>query len=88
MSLQQVVSGVGTTNQTVKQLGYWNGVGVNDLTHAWVPLTDAGSQAPLVVRLNGLETLRITTTTGDCYPNYLMLVPASGIRVIGGQVGR
>jgi hypothetical protein len=87
MSLQQVFSGAGTTNQAVKQLGYWNGDGVNDLTHSWVPLTDGGLLAPAVVRLNGLETLRITTTTGDCYPNYLMLVPASGIKLSAARLG-
>jgi hypothetical protein len=87
MYLEQVVSGAGTTNQAVKQLGYWNAVGVNDLTHAWVPLTDAGLAAPLAVSFNGVETLRITTPTGDCYPNYFMLVPASGIKLSAAKSG-
>jgi hypothetical protein len=87
MYLQQVVSGAGTTNQAVKQLGYWSADGVNDLTHAWVPLTDAGLAAPLAVSFNGVETLRITTPTGDCYPNYFMLVPASGIKLSAAKSG-
>jgi hypothetical protein len=81
MHLEQVVSGAGTTNQAIKRLGDWGAVGVNDLTHAWVPLTDAGLVAPVLVRLSGVETLRITTPTGDCYPNYFMLVPALGVRL-------
>ena len=28
-----------------------------------------------------METLRLTTTTGDCYPNYFMLIPAGGVRI-------
>jgi hypothetical protein len=87
MYLEQVVSGAGTTNQTVKKLGDWGAVGVNNITHAWVPLTDDGLAAPAVVSLNGVETLRITTTTGDCYPNYFMLVPASGITLSAARQG-
>jgi hypothetical protein len=87
MNLEQVVSGAGTTNQTVRQLGNWNAVGVNDITYSWVPLTDNGLVEPVVVSLNGVETLRITTTTGDCYPNYFMLVPTSGIRLSAATSG-
>ncbi len=87
MNLEQVVSGAGTTNQVVKQLGDWNAVGINDLTHAWVPLTDIGGVLPIPVKLGGVETLRITTTTGDCYPNYFMLVPASGINMSASKLG-
>jgi hypothetical protein len=87
MYLEQVVSGAGTTNQAVKILGDWNAVGVNETTYAWVPLTDGGSVAPVVVSLTGVETLRITTPTGDCYPNYFMLVPASGVKMSASKLG-
>jgi hypothetical protein len=87
MYLEEVVSGAGTTNQTVKKLGDWNGVGVNNRTYAWVPLTDDGLVAPVVVGLGGVQTLRLTTTTGDCYPNYFMLVPAAGVRVSASRQG-
>jgi hypothetical protein len=87
MNLEQVVSGAGTTNQTVRQLGNWNAVGVNDITYSWVPLTDNGLVEPVVVSLNGVETLRVTTTTGDCYPNYFMLVSTSGIRLSAARSG-
>jgi len=40
-----------------------------------------------VVKLGGINTLRISTTTGDCYPNYFMLVPASGISVSAARSG-
>ncbi|HUD48535.1 MAG TPA: carbohydrate-binding protein [Candidatus Baltobacteraceae bacterium] len=79
MYLEQVVSGAGTTNQAIKKLGDWNAVGVNNTTYAWVPLTEDGTGPPIPVSLGGVETLRLTTTTGDCYPNYFMLVPTSGI---------
>jgi hypothetical protein len=87
MYLEQVVSGAGTTNQAVTKLGDWGAVGINNTTHAWVPLTDDGLAAPIAVSLNGVETLRITTTTGDCYPNYFMLVPASGIKTSASKQG-
>jgi hypothetical protein len=81
MYLQQIVNGVGTANQTVKTLGQWSGSGPNNQAHEWVELTDAGLSAPQLVTLTGTNTLRILTTTGDCYPNYFMLVPAAGVGV-------
>jgi hypothetical protein len=87
MYLERIVSGAGTTNQAVTKLGDWNSVEVNNVTYAWVPLTDDGSVTPLVVSLGGVETLRITTTTGDCYPNYFMLVPAAGIKISASKQG-
>lgn len=88
MTLDQVVSGAGTTNQTMQHLGQWSAVGVNISTNAWVPLTDAGLVAPVAVRLNGVSTLRLSTTTGDCYPNFFMLVSTSGIKVTAARSGK
>jgi hypothetical protein len=79
MYLDQVVSGAGTTSQVTKRLGNWGALGRGQQTYVWVPLTDAGLVAPVIVKLGGTNTLRISTTTGLCYPNYFMLVPASGI---------
>ena len=79
MYLDQIVSGAGTTSQVTKRLGNWGALGRGQQTYAWMPLTDAGLVAPVVVKLGGTNTLRISTTTGLCYPNYFMLVPASGI---------
>jgi hypothetical protein len=81
MYLEKVISGATTTNQTVTMLGNWSGVGVNNSTYQWVPLTDNGLMGPIAVKLGGIETLRITTPTGDCYPNYFMLVPAAGVEL-------
>ncbi len=78
MYLDQVVSGAGTTNQVTKRLGRFGGFGKDYITYDWVPLTDEGLAAPVVVALNGLTTLRLTTD-GNCNPNYFMLVPATGI---------
>jgi hypothetical protein len=87
MYLDQVVSGAGTTNQVTKRLGNWTATGSGQPSYAWVPLTDDGLVAPIVVNLAGLNTLRISTTTGLCYPNYFMLVPASGITISAARAG-
>jgi hypothetical protein len=79
MYLDQVVSGAGTTNQVTNRLGEFGAV--NNATFAWVPLTDDSLVAPVVVKLGGTNTLRISTITGNCYPNYFMLVAASGIKL-------
>lgn len=86
MYLDQIVSGAGTTNQAVKQLGRWGAVGQGYSSYDWVPLTDEGLAAPVLVRLNGLTTLRIATT-GNSNPNYFMLVPAIGTKVSIGRSG-
>jgi hypothetical protein len=39
------------------------------------------------VNVGGTNTLRISTTTGNCYPNYFMLVPATGIRLSAARAG-
>ena len=87
MYLDQVVSGAGTTNQVTKRLGQWGAVGISIQANAWVPLTDDGLVAPVVVNVGGTNTLRISTTTGDCYPNYFMLVQASGISLSAKAAG-
>lgn len=79
MTLGQVVSGQGTTNQAITPLGQWNAVGASINSFAWVPLTDAGGVAPALVTLTGVPTLQVSTPTGDCYPNYFMLVSATPI---------
>jgi hypothetical protein len=84
--LDQVVSGTRTTNQVAKRLGNWSAVGRGYNIYDWVPLTDDGLTAPVVVNLNGLSTLRIATAGND-NPNYFMLVPASGITLTAGRTG-
>ncbi len=81
MYLDQVVSGAGTANQTTKRLGQWTAAGLGQQTYQWVPLTDSGGIAPALIKLGGVATLRITTPTGLCYPNYFMLVPAAGLNL-------
>ncbi|MGA3265760.1 MAG: hypothetical protein ABSE16_02945 [Verrucomicrobiota bacterium] len=87
MTLGQVVSGAGTTNQVVAPLGQWSAVGVNINTFGWVPLTDAGLVAPVTVKLGGVTTLQVSTPTGDAYPNYFMLVPTSAIHLSAARSG-
>jgi hypothetical protein len=87
MNLGQVISGAGTTNQVLEGLGEWGAIGLGQSTYAWVPLTDGGLVAPVIVRLGGLSTLQLSTPTGLCYPNYFMLVPASGINLSAARTG-
>lgn len=86
MYLDQVISGAGTTSQTTTRLGRWGIVGRGYNIYDWVPLTDEGLAAPVLVKLNGLATLRIATT-GNSNPNYFMLVPASGINLTATRSG-
>ena len=85
MNLDEVTSGAGTVSEVTTPLGAWNGLGRDNQTHAWVLLTDPTNGAPAVVKLDGQATLRLSTPTGDCYPNYFMFVPAatlpSGLRL-------
>jgi hypothetical protein len=85
MYLDKVTSGAGTVNQVTSRLGQWSAVGKDYVTFDWVPLTDSG-QVPVAIRLNGLSTLRITTA-GFCNPNFIMLVPATGISLTASQSG-
>jgi hypothetical protein len=87
MNLDLITAGAGTTNQTTQHLGQWQAAGISIHTNAWVPLTDGGLVAPVVVHLGGVSTLRVTTTTGDCYPNYFMLVPAAGVNLSATESG-
>jgi hypothetical protein len=68
-----------------KRLGQF--YAVNNQPFDWVPLTDDGLVAPVVVKLGGTNTLRISTTTGNCYPNFFMLVSASGITLSATRAG-
>jgi hypothetical protein len=65
-----------TENQTVTPLGEFKGEGRGWQTYEFVPLTDAEGQ-PVVVPLNGRETLRVTSVAGSFNPNFYMLVPAT-----------
>lgn len=86
MDLDEVVSGAGTTNQVTQRLGRWGSVGLAYNIYNWVPLTDDSLSAPIVVRLNGQETLRIATA-GNTNPNFFMLVPVSGIKLSATRSG-
>ncbi|HWD18565.1 MAG TPA: hypothetical protein VHB20_04755 [Verrucomicrobiae bacterium] len=87
MDLDKVVSGAGTSNQVTSHVGRWGAVGTDNQTHFWVQLTDDALTAPVVVSLGGQSTVRLSTATGDCYPNYFMLVPATGINLSAARSG-
>jgi hypothetical protein len=80
MYLEKVTSGVGTTNQPVQRLGRFGAVGRGWQNYDWVPLMDENLANPVIVELTGISTLRIFTT-GNCNPNYWMLVPAPAIGI-------
>jgi hypothetical protein len=70
------VSGATTANQTLTPVGVFKGTGHHSQSYSYVPLTD-GQGIPVVVALGGVETLRLTSTTGGVNANYFMLVSAS-----------
>lgn len=84
--LDKVISGTGTVNQVTQRLGRWGNTGTGYSVYDWVRLTDDGLASPVLVKLNGLATLRITTG-GDSNPNFFMLVPASGITLTAVRSG-
>jgi hypothetical protein len=73
-TLGRVTDGIGTTMQTVTNLGTFSFVGTGWSTYQYVPLRDAnGNMVPLT--LSGVNTLRLTTS-GGADLNFLMLVAA------------
>ena len=70
------VAGATMENQTTTSLGVFRGgPGRGWQTYDWVPLTD-NQMSPVVLELNGVETLRVTCTQGGYNANFYMLVPA------------
>jgi hypothetical protein len=84
--LDKVSSGGGTTNQTTQRLGTWQANPNGWQSWAWVPLTDAGLVAPVIVTLGGTNTLRVTSG-GNVNANYFMLVAAQGIQISAAKSG-
>jgi hypothetical protein len=84
--LDQVTSGGGTTNQTTRRLGTWRANTGGWQNWAWVPLTDSGLTAPVIVTLGGTNTLRVTSG-GNVNANYFMLVPAEGLKLTATRSG-
>ncbi len=84
--LDKVSSGVGTTNQTTQRLGTWQANPNGWQNWAWVPLTDPGLAAPVIVTLGGTNTLRVTSG-GNVNANYFMLVAVQGIEISAAKSG-
>ena len=88
MNFGRVTRGWGTTNQAVQPLGQFSSSGSDESTFSWVPLTDSGGVAPVTVNVNGpTNTFQVLTPTGNCYPNYFMLVPASPVHMSATRSG-
>ena len=83
-TLSQVTSGLGTSTQTLSTLGTWIANPGGWQTWAWVLLQKDG--VPVVVNLNGVSTLRVTSA-GNCNANYFMLVPVKNINISATQAG-
>ncbi len=81
-SISLVTSGVGTSSQTLSQLGKFGvpttgGWG----NYVWVPVKDtAGNLAQFTG--GSLETLRMTIDGGNCNENFFLLVPADPSSVL------
>lgn len=77
-SLSVVTSGVGSTTQTLNQLGTFVGNPNGWQTWNWILLQNNG--VPVAVTLGGIKTLQFTSS-GNCNANYLMLVPVTSINI-------
>ena len=82
--LSLVTGGLGTTNQTLRQLGTWVANPGGWQVWNWVVLQNNG--LPAVVTLGGVSTLRVTSS-GNCNANYFMLVPIKGISLSASKAG-
>ena len=85
-TLSVVTSGQGTSTQTLQPLGTWTADPGGWQTWVWTPLLDPGLGAPVVVNLNGVTTLQVTSG-GNINANYFMLVPVQGIKISVVKVG-
>src|ERR1039458_7852433 len=72
----QVISGQGTTNQTLTNIGTFNFNSGGTGTYAYVPLQDALGNLVVVTNLAGVNTVRVTSG-GGANANFYMLVPAN-----------
>jgi len=72
----QVTSGAGTSTQTTNVLGYFQTTGNNFGSWQYVQLINTNNSQPVIVSLNGLQTLQIT---GDGFEkvNFFMLASAT-----------
>lgn len=77
-SLAEVISGEGTTNQALSQLGIFQFTAQGWNNFNFIPLTDASGNL-VAVNLNGQTTLRVTSGPlgGGINMNFFMLVPGS-----------
>jgi len=84
--LERVTSGHGTTTQTTQRFGRWSASGNGWQSYKWVLLTDEAQLTPAIIRLSGVETLRIVSSVGS-NPNFIMLVPTTGIQISATRSG-
>jgi len=77
-SLAEVISGEGTTSQTLSQLGIFQFTAQGWNNFNFIPLTDAWGNL-LAVKLNGQTTLQVTSGAlgGGVNLNFFMLVPGT-----------
>lgn len=81
-SISLVTSGVGTSSQTISQLGKWGVPPTGGWqTYQWVPvLNSVGALAQFGG--GSIETLRMTIDGGNCNENFILLTPADPSVVI------
>jgi hypothetical protein len=76
ITLAQVLSGAGTSSQTLTNLGTFNFNTGSAGTYAYVPLRDNVGNLLVVTNLAGVNTLRLTSG-GSANANFYMLIPAN-----------
>jgi hypothetical protein len=73
-TLDLVTANAGTNNQTTLPLGVFSSSASLSTNYGYLPLSD-GTGNPMVILLNGRQTLRLTTWADGFQMNYLALIP-------------
>ena len=76
ITFAQVISGRGTSSQTLTNVGVFNFNSGGSGTYAYVPLVDSLGNLVVVTNLAGVSTVRVTSG-GGANANFYMLVPAN-----------
>jgi hypothetical protein len=88
ISLWQVTSGLGTSNQTMALLGQFNVPVTGGYQNwTWVPMVNAGGKLVTITNSGAVSTFRMNEDNGGWNANFFMLVPAGFNLKVGLNAG-
>jgi hypothetical protein len=87
VTLNQVTSGAGTSNQTTVALGRFNVPATGSWqTYAWTPLVDTAGNPVVITNSGKVSTLQMHEDNGGFNANFFMLVPVDTTRPVISQL--